>query len=108
MLSFFLIRIPKGEPIRLDNLEVGLSVSLSASTTTITLGVCIGKPQSILLVKWQRVARLRFGGSHRLIEQFFTTMVSNKLEFHSCILQRCKIFTQDAVFLLCIKAVYVH
>ena len=37
--------------------------------------------------------------SRTLIEQFFTTMVSNKLEFHSCILQRCKIFTQDAVFL---------
>ena len=78
--------------IRLDNLEVGPQLCRITSRKG-------ENRKSILLVKWRRAANASRLSSRTLIEQFFTTMVSNKLEFHSCILQRCKIFTQDAVFL---------
>ena len=78
--------------IRLDNLEVGpqlCRITVEKAKTARVFYSLNGGGQL-------NASRL---SSRTLIEQFFTTMVSNKLEFHSCILQRCKIFTQDAVFL---------
>ena len=78
--------------IRLDNLEVGpqlCRITVEKAKTARVFYSLNGGGQL-------NASQL---SSRTLIEQFFTTMVSNKLEFHSCILQRCKIFTQDAVFL---------